>query len=65
MRFVFATGLTVGLLIAGLASADPPAPPTPAPPPAAAPAPPQLAPGEILAKMEAGNNASADQTLND
>jgi len=65
MRFVFATGLTVGLLIAGLASADPPAPPTPAPPPAAAPAPPQLAPGEILAKMEAGNNASADQTLNE
>ncbi len=72
MRFLFATGLTLGLLIAGSASADPPASPAPPPPPPVAPpvaapppAAPQLSPGEILAKMEAGNNSSADQTLNE
>ena len=62
MRVVFVTSPALALLIAGSASADPPAPPPAAP--MAAPAPtPQLSPTEILERME-GTNNMADQTLN-
>jgi outer membrane lipoprotein-sorting protein len=67
MRLVLVNGFALALLVAGSASADPPAPPPPPAAPAmpAAASPPHLSPTEILGKMESANNALTDQTLHE